>query len=422
MRIAVIGSGIAGLTSAWSLGARHEVHVLEAHRAPGMHAHAVALGAEAPQVVDVPLRVFYPAYYPTLLRLYAGAGIGSECVDASGSYARLGAPRAYFRYHNLRLPGRSVPWVPPRTLATGAGRRILLDYAHFTRAARRWRSAARFPTASLGEHLREAGYSTEFVDGLLLPSFAAIATCSHEQARAYPLEIVARYFTGGFLFACVKRARGGATAVARALLSRAAQVRFGVAVGAVRPVGAGAEVVVDGAVERFDRVVVATQANQAARLVAAALPAEAERLGRFRYEPVRVVMHRDPSLMPPDRRDWAPVNLLTDAAADRPMATIWVNAVVPGLATQAPAFQTVHPLREPAPDTVISEARFERPLVDGASADAWLRLEAATAEADRRVWFCGSYASPGVPLLESAAASALRAAAAIDPGCAVAGA
>ncbi|MCM2255913.1 MAG: NAD(P)-binding protein [Vicinamibacteria bacterium] len=417
MRIAVIGSGIAGLTSAWALGGRHEVHVLEAQRAPGMQAQAVEVGAAVRAVVDVPLRVFYPAYYPTLLRLYAGAGLRAECVDASGSYTRLDAGRAHFRYRNLRLPGRSLPWVSPRTLASRKGLRILLDYGRFAREARRWSAAGHFPTTSLGDHLRSAGYSPAFTDGLLLPSFAAIATCSHDQARAYPVEVVARYFTDGFLFASVQRARGGATAVARALLARAASVRLGVAVAAVRPAASGVEVEVDGAKERFDHVVVATQANQAVRLVADALPAEAARLAEFRYEPVRVVMHTDPRLMPPDRRDWAPVNLLTTPAADRPMATIWVNAVLPALVGEAPVFQTVHPLREPAPEAVTSDARFERPLVDAASAEAWRRLEAATREAGRRVWFCGSYASPGVPLLESAAASALRAATAIDPGC-----
>jgi predicted NAD/FAD-binding protein len=415
VKIAVVGSGIAGLASAWALGARHEVHVLEAHRAPGMHAHALEVGAATRAVVDVPLRVFYPAYYPTLMALYAAAGLGTRAVDASGSYARLDAPRAYFRYRNLRLAGHSLPWVPPRVLGSPAGRRILRDYLRFTREARRWRDAGAFPATTLGAHLDAAGYSDEFVDGLLLPSFAAIATCSHRHVREYPLEVVARYFTGGFLFASVRRAEGGATAVARMLLGRAASVRLGVGVEAVRAAATGTEVVVDGVAERFDHVVLATQANQAASLVADALPADAALLLRFRYEPVRVVMHSDPRLMPSDHADWAPVNLLTDPGADRPMATIWVNAVAPELAREAPVFQTVHPLREPAAGTVLSEARFERPLVDAGSADAWRQLAAGQDDRGRRVWFCGSYAAAGVPLLESAAASALRVARSIDP-------
>ncbi len=415
MKIAVVGSGIAGLASAWALGERHAVHVLEAHRAPGMHAHALEVGDATRAVVDVPLRVFYPAYYPTLMALYGAAGLGTRAVDASGSYARMGEARAYFRYRNLRIVGHSLPWVPPRVLASAAGRRILRDYLRFTREAQRWRDAGSFPATLLGAHLDAAGYSDAFVDGLLLPSFAAIATCSHRHVREYPLAVVARYFTGGFLFASVRRAEGGATAVARRLLSRAASVRLGVGVEAVRASGDGAEVVVDGVAERFDHVVVATQANQAAGLVADALPTEATALRRFRYEPVRVVMHSDLGLMPAHRGDWAPVNLLTDAGADRPMATIWVNAVAPELAREAPVFQTVHPLREPAAGTLLSEARFERPLVDAESGDAWRRLEDSLRDDGRRVWFCGSYAAAGVPLLESAAASALRVARSIDP-------
>jgi predicted NAD/FAD-binding protein len=96
------------------------------------------------------------------------------------------------------------------------------------------------------------------------------------------------------------------------------------------------------------------------------------------------------------------------------MSTIWINAVQPVLRTARPLFQTVHPLRTPRAGSVIGQARFERPVVDAASATALTGLARMQAEPGRRVWFCGSYAQAGIPLLESAVGSAHAVAAALE--------
>jgi predicted NAD/FAD-binding protein len=111
--------------------------------------------------------------------------------------------------------------------------------------------------------------------------------------------------------------------------------------------------------------------------------------------------------MPALRRHWSPVNLQRAPGDAPPQATIWVNAVQPALRDAPDEFQTVHPQREPRPEALISRAAFERPLVDGASQRALLGLQALHEQPGRRLWFCGSYAQAGIPLLESAVRSAL---------------
>jgi predicted NAD/FAD-binding protein len=165
--------------------------------------------------------------------------------------------------------------------------------------------------------------------------------------------------------------------------------------------------------EHFDHVVLATQANQALALWHDATPAEAAVLRAFRYRALDVVMHRDPRLMPARRADWSPVNARVCAEHERPESTIWINRVQPALRDAAPLFQTVQPQRSPREDLVIGHARFERPLVDRASVQAVAALQGLHAQPGRRVWLCGSYAQPGVPLLESAVRSAYAVAAAI---------
>jgi predicted NAD/FAD-binding protein len=205
----------------------------------------------------------------------------------------------------------------------------------------------------------------------------------------------------------VRRAREGADDVARRLLRAVTELRCSVQVQGLRHVEGGVEVHVTGeAPRRFDHVVAASQANQALRMLEDASDAERRVLGAFRYEPVEVLMHRDPALMPPRRRDWSAVNLWVNAEQRGPESTIWLNAVQPALRGAADVFQTVQPQRPAEASRVISRAQFERPVVRADSAAALAALAQLHAEPGRRLWFCGSYAQPGIPLLESAVRSA----------------
>jgi uncharacterized protein len=159
--------------------------------------------------------------------------------------------------------------------------------------------------------------------------------------------------------------------------------------------------------EAFDHVVFATQANQAQALLADATPDETATLAAFRYRALEVVMHRDPTLMPTRPADWSPVNARVCAEHPQPESSIWINRVQPTLRHAAPLFQTVMPQRAPRDDHVIGHARFERPLVDAGNAAALAALQRLHQQPGRRVWWCGSYAQAGVPLLESAVRSAV---------------
>jgi uncharacterized protein len=127
-----------------------------------------------------------------------------------------------------------------------------------------------------------------------------------------------------------------------------------------------------------------------------------------------VTVHTDVRLAPRERRHWAPVNLVVSREHDKPMATIWMNRVQPSLRGLSPVFQTWNPILAPHPDTVKAHARFERPLVNAASLVGAREMSLLHAQPGRRLWFCGSYLGPGIPLLESATATAARAVAAID--------
>lgn len=414
MDIAVIGGGIAGLVAAWRLSARHAVTLFERHAEPGFVASAVAVDGAMPGLrVDVPLRVFYPGYYPTLTRLYADLGVATEPVDYATTFCDADG-RAYFRWRNLRWGRWSLPAVRPQGLASARARRIVAGALRFQARAR---AAARAGGDALGDtdigaFVQAERIAPEFVEGLLLPAIATIGTCSTEDARAYPAAVVCGYAAAGLARQSVRRACDGADAVAARLLAGIHRVRCSAGVQAVRRLpGGGVSVWHAGGEERFDHAVFATQANQALALLADAAPDEHAALAAFRYRALEVLMHRDAALMPPNRADWSPVNARVSPEHAQPESTIWINRVQPALREAPPLFQTVMPQRAPRAGHVIGQARFERPLVDASTAAALAALQRLHAQPGRNLWWCGSYAEAGVPLLESAVRSALAVAA-----------
>lgn len=405
LSIAIVGSGIAGLAATWLLGRTHKVTLFERHARPGMGAFNVAFDAGGKAMrVDVPLRVFKSGYYDNLMALYRAAGVQMQPTDHAASFSTP-AGDTYFRYRNLVLAGRSIPLV---TDWRRHARTITREVLRFLRQAPRDRAAGRTEGLSLGDYLQRHRYDAAFVDGMLLPSLAAVCTCSYEGVRRYPADTLIDFFTSGSLTQGTWRARHGSEDAIARLLAPCDELVCDAQIKTVQVDGDGVHLTNGhGPSRRFDHVVIAAQANQAAALVESPDAEAADWLRQVPYEGSEVVVHRDARLVPDSART-SPVHFSVDPAATAPMANIRLNHIVPELADEAALYQTWNPLTEPAADQVLGRARFERPLVTLGSQSAMAALVARQTASPTRLWFCGSYLMPGIPLLESAAQSALH--------------
>lgn len=405
-RIAIVGSGIAGLSAAWLLGREHEVTLFERHDAPGMSAFNVSVETAAgTQRVDVPLRVFKAGYYANLCALYRAAGVAMQASDHAAVFYRAGEDLPYFRYRNLHLGRWSLPLVAVRNVR---GLAIAREALRFQRQGRADLAAGRAAGLSLDGYLEAHPFSEAFIEGVLLPTFAAIATCDYADVRRYPAEAIIDFFTHGSLLSGIWRARFGADDAIARLLAPARAVRCHSEAVAIRPEPDGLRVrMADGGEQHFDHVVLAVQAHQARELVVDHEPRAAALLARIPHAASEVVVHSAPEIIPGGVTPGSPVSYLVAEEHAAPMASIHLNAVVPALAPGPALFQTWNPLREPRADTVLGRARFERPLVTLDSQAAVAELVALQSEGQRRLHYCGSYAMPGIPLLESAVQSAM---------------
>ncbi len=406
MRIAVIGSGIAGLTAAWRLGREHHVELYEARPSLGMDSSSVDVDLPGGTArVDVPLRVYGSGYYPNLLRLYAEAGIERGRADYSASYGQLGA-RPYFGYRShhwagraLSLPDLRLASIITNILRTASGARLFL---HEPRRL----AAGKVPEVHIADYLRQRGYSAGFCDEILWPTLSAILTCSLSDSRAQPaaavIDFFARILGRGF-----SRVASGTQEVVRRLSTHVSVLHLDTPVLQVLRGPEGVELsTADHAVSRFDHVIFATQVHRVPGLLANASDAERTALQAFEHTQFSCVVHEDAALMPAQRQHWRPINAQMRGPDEMPMYTMWMNAIVPELAQARPLFQTINPLRQPDPQRVHKVVQLDRPVLSVATLPAVRTIRRLHAQAERRVWFVGSYCTEGFPLLEAAVVSA----------------
>ena len=397
--VAVIGSGMAGLAAAYGCReAGHQVTVFEAHQGHGMDTHTLSVDGG---IVDVPLRVMSPGAWQSVLSLAARVGVETFPVAVNSSCS-WSDQRSWFR--SGRVPVTGWPFVGSWRYLNAHTAKLPLELLRLSRLTEELRQTQ--SEITLAQLLRQESFDPLFWRGLVLPLLTTICTCTEEHLLAWPAGQLLAMLNGIIHADDLCRLKGGTSALVAAL-SRELSCHSGSPVTQVSIQGDKVQVINGrGDGDLFDRVIVATQANQLGFLNDAQFTREKQLLQEIRFDKGELLVHRDPRFMPSRKQDWTALNFQMDRQLTRPMFTVWVNAVEPTLHGKAPVFQTWNPLYEPEAGTVLARAPLQRAVVHEGTSRVHQHLREWHAEPGRKVFFCGAWAYEGVPLLESAVRSA----------------
>ncbi len=378
MRVAVIGTGISGLTAAWLLRHRHSVTLYEAEHRAGGHTHTHRLTVDGqPVTVDTGFIVYNDRNYPTFTRLLHELGVPGRPTDMSFSVRHDASGMEYNGGSARGLLAR------PRNLLDPHFWSMLADILRFNRQAPRL-LRLHGPGPTLREYLAEARFGAAFAQRYLLPMSAAIWSVPASQVDRTPAKRIIEFFRHHGLLSLDDRPQwyvvdGGSDRYVNALLAQLpTRPQLGAPVLGVRRTPDGVMIRTAAGSEGFDAVILAC-------------PSAAERaiLGAIRYQDNDVVLHTDASVMPRAPAAWASWNYrLAAHSADTATVTYWMNRLQ-HIETATPLLVTLNQSEDIDPAQVLQRMRYSHPIFDAPAVAAQARR--AQISGVRNTWYCGAW-------------------------------
>lgn len=397
LTIAVIGTGIAGMSAAWLLSKAHQVTVYEQDNRIGGHTNTVLVpGPDGPIPVDTGFIVYNERNYPNLVALFRHLGVPTKPSDMSFAAS---IDDGDLEYTGTGLGGL---FAQKRNLLRPRFWRMVRDILRFYRRGAALLTDSESDAVTLGDYLDSERYSHAFVYNHLLPMAAAVWSTAASEMRKHPARAFIEFCSNHGLMQMTNRPQwrtveGGSRAyVDRLTACYADRVRLNSGVRAIRRTGSQVWVEdAKGNRAHYDHVVVAAHADQALGMLDDPSENEAALLGAFRYTRNTAVLHQDPGLMPKRRSVWSSWNYLSragGAGASEVCVTYWMNRLQ-SLDPRVPLFVTLNPFRSPNPRTVLRTFEYDHPSYSIESVRAQRRLW--DLQGVRNTWYCGSYFGSG---------------------------
>jgi len=395
LNIAVIGSGISGMSAAWLLSQRHNVTVYERDGRLGGHTNTIDVELNGIQHnVDTGFIVYNERNYPNLTALFRHLDVETRPTDMSFGvsldggrleYGSVGLRGLFAQYRNV---------VSPRFWS------MMRDLVRFYREAPAFVGDGE--AISLGGYLERHGYGRAFRDDHLLPMAAAIWSAPAHELLDYPAEAFIRFCDNHGLLELADRPQwrtvvgGSRSYIAKLTALYGERVRLHSGIKNIVRMADGVRITdMTDRTETFDHVVIATHANQALAMLDDASSRERDLLSVFRYERNFAILHTDLALMPRRRRAWSSWNYLgrrDDASNEKLCVTYWMNKLQ-GIVSERELLVTLNPAVAPRADTVLHSETYEHPIFDGATSAAQKLLWSL--QGTNRTWFCGAYFGAG---------------------------
>ena len=412
MKVAIVGSGIAGLAAAHALRGRADVTLLEAGAYFGGHTHTVDVTLPTAQGVqthgvDTGFLVLNERTYPQLIGLLAELGVATVRSDMSFSVQA----RDFASGNALEWSGSDLNTVFAQraNLLNPRFWVMLKDLLRFNALSTRLaRSGAAVELAQpLGDFLQEHRFGKAFCDWYFLPMMACIWSCPIAQMLQFPVSTMVRFCYNHGLLQITDRpqwwtVQGGARNYVEKIIANIADKRLHTTVRRIESISvvqqdSGAvRIATDAGVERFDKVIIATHSDQALALLAAPSPQEQSALGDIGYQSNIAVLHTDTSVLPSRERAWAAWNYERSAVPGQEGAQVCLHYLLNRLQPlpwEQPVVVSLNPVRPIAAVKVIGQYEYAHPVFDLAAVAAQARIDALQGHHHR--YFCGAWVGYG---------------------------
>ncbi|KQZ79399.1 dehydrogenase [Rhodanobacter sp. Root561] len=389
MRIAVVGSGIAGLASAWLLSRQHEVTLFEANDYFGGHTHTHEVEqAGKTYRIDSGFIVHNPAHYPLLTRMFAQLGVASQPTTMSFSVHSEASGLEYNATTLDTLFCQRRNLLSPRFLG------MVRDLTRFYREAPALLLTSE-DTTSLGDYLLQHGYGAAFRDEHLIPMASALWSSPPTQILQFPARYLVQFMANHQMLQLGDRpqwrvVKGGSSTYVAALRAHwPVRERLSCPVHSILRHAGGVEVCSAAGVEHFDQLVLACHSDQALRLLGDANEREHSILGAMTYQANDTVLHTDASVLPRRRKAWAAWNAWLPRDSAAPCTVSYCMNLLQGIASPEPFVVTLNRSEAIDPSRILARMRYHHPVYTRASVQAQARK--AEIQGWRRTWFAGAY-------------------------------
>jgi predicted NAD/FAD-binding protein len=403
MKVAIVGSGIAGLAAAHHLRDHAAITLFEAGGWFGGHTHTVDVtlpgptGAPVTHGVDTGFLVFNERTYPQLIQLLADLGVPTARSDMSFSVQVPGkAGKAPLEWSGTSL---STVFAQRGNLFRPRFWRMLRDLLRFN--ALTTRIASEGTEAQLLQPLEaflaEHRFSAEFRDWYFLPMIGCIWSCPTDQMLRFPVATMIRFCHNHGLLQVADRPQwwtvfGGARQYVEKIVAGIADKRLHSPVRWIQRDGPGVRICSERGWESFDKLVLATHPDQALSLLLDPSPAEQAVLGAIHYQPNRAVLHTDTGVLPTRRAAWAAWNYEGGDGSARVCLHYLLNHLQP-LPWQQPVIVSLNPVRPIAADQVLGEFDYAHPVFDTAAIAAQTQVPAL--QGGHGTYYCGAWTGYG---------------------------
>jgi uncharacterized protein len=392
VKIAIIGSGISGLTSAYLLQQQHDVTVFESAERIGGHTATVNVEESGKtRAIDTGFIVFNDWTYPNFIRLMDELGVKSKPTEMSFS---VSCQRTGLEYGGNNL---NTLFAQRRNLLNFSFIGMLKDILRFNKEAiLDLESGLLKEGVTLGEYLKEKGYGSRFASHYLIPMGSAIWSSTLDEMMDFPLVFFVRFFKNHGLLSVNDRPQwrvieGGSSAYLKPLVSKFEdRIQLGADISKVERSAEGVVIhFAGGSTQDFDQVVFACHSDEALALLADPSADERAILSAIPYRNNDVVLHTDTRLLPKKKLAWSSWNYHLGSDRTKPATLSYNMNILQHFSSDTTYVVTLNQTDMIAEDKIVGRFQYSHPTftLDGIKAqDRWSEINGVN-----KTWFCGAY-------------------------------